>query len=80
MMSVRTYKKMVREMNVGDVFFYNAISGTMAMLDLTKELIKTGKITPVREEIEKAVTPESLELFLSGKCVMPQMFYQVVSK
>lgn len=80
MVNVRSYRKMIREAQVGETFYYNSIAGTIAMIDLTRELIKTGKIRPVREEIEKMIKPEAVHLFMNGECIAPQMTYEVISK
>lgn len=80
MQNVRSYKKMIREAQVGETFYYNSIAGTTSMIDLTRELIKTGKIRPVREEIEKMIVPEAVEQYMDGTCIAPQMTYEVISK
>lgn len=76
--NIRSYKKMINSLAIGETFYYNSIAGTVSMIDYTRELIQTGKIAPVREEIEKAVTPESLPDFISGVSIFPQMEYVVL--
>lgn len=76
--NVRSYKKMINELAVGETFYYNSIAGTVSMIDYTRELIQKGKIAPVREELEKAVTPDSLNNFLTGVSIFPQMEYVIL--
>ena len=76
--NIRSYKKMINELAIGDTFYYNSIAGTVSMIDYTRELIQTGKIAPVRKEIEQAVTPDSVNDFMTGISIFPQMEYVVL--
>lgn len=76
--NIRSYKKMINELAVGETFYYNSIAGTISMINYTRELIQTGKIAPVREEIEQCVTPDSVNDFMTGKSIFPQMEYVIL--
>lgn len=79
MMNIRSYKKMMRELAVGETFYFNAINGTVSMVEYTRELIKAGKIRPEQTELDKAVKAEYQDRFLSGESIMPQMTYVVIA-
>lgn len=79
MTNIRTYKKMIKEANIGDTFYYNAISGSVAMVEFTKELIKSGKIAPDGEELNKMIKPEAQYRFYNGESIAPQMTYKVIA-
>ena len=78
MKNIRSYKKMIRECKVGDTFYYNAIAGTISMDEYTRELIQSGKIRPVQEELDKMIKPEAQYKFYSGESIAPQMTYEVL--
>lgn len=78
MPNIRSYKKLIREAKSGDIFYMNAIGVSLNMIEYTKELIKGGKITPVREELEKMVNPQYINDFLNGEKIAPQMEYRVI--
>lgn len=78
--NIRTFKKMVQELNVGDTFYYNSISGTISMIEYVRELIQTGKIVPDGEELNKMIKPEAQYKFYNGESICPQMTYRVISK
>ena len=69
---------MIRELKIGETFYYNAIAGTSSMIDYTRELIKAGKITPVAEELNKMIKPEAQYKFYTGESIAPQMTYKVI--
>lgn len=74
-MNIRGYKKALRELKVGETFYLNIISASLAMADYTKELIKNGTIAPEKSELEKMIVPDAIERFLSGDALAPQMTY-----
>ena len=78
MLNIRSYKKMIRESKVGDTFYYNAIGGSLAMVDYTRELIQIGKIIPVEEELIKMVKAEAADKYRDGTSIAPQMTYMIV--
>lgn len=78
MMNIRTFKKEISKMQSGDTFYYNAIAGSVAMCDYLKELIKDGKITPVADELNKAIKADAQYKFYRGECLAPQMTYKVL--
>ena len=59
MMNVRSYKKMIKEAKVGDTFYFNSISGSISMIEYTRELIRSGKIAPDGEELNKMMLFET---------------------
>ena len=75
MFNIRSYKKALREMNVGDIFYLNVISASVAIAEYTKELIKEGVITPEITELEKMIVPSAIHKFLAGDALAPQMTY-----
>lgn len=79
MMNIRSYRKMMRELNVGDTFYFNSINGSIPMIEYTRELIKAGKIAPDGEELNKAIKPEYQYKFYSGESICPQMTYRVIA-
>lgn len=78
MLNVRSYKKMIREMKAGETFYYNSISGTISMIEYTRQLIQEGKIKPVQEELDKMIKPEAQYKFFSGESIAPQMTYVIM--
>lgn len=74
-MNIRGYKKAIREMKPGETFYLNIISGSVAMAEFTKELIKSGIIAPELSELEKMIVPEAIQKFMSGDALAPQMTY-----
>lgn len=79
MMNIRAYKKMIKESKIGDTFYYNAIAGSAAMVEFTRELIKSGKIVPDGEELNKMIKPEAQYKFYNGESIAPQMMYRVIA-
>ena len=73
--NVCTLKKIVREMNVGESIYINAISCTSSMISFLKSAIIDGTLQPDPTEIDKIIKPESRTKFLSGDCIAPQMTY-----
>lgn len=78
MMNIRSYKKMIRESHIGDTFYFNAINGSISMIDYTRELIQSGKIVPDGEELNKMIKPEAQYKFYNGESIAPQMTYRVI--
>lgn len=79
MMNIRSYKKMIREAKIGDEFYFNAINGSINMIEYTRELIQQGKIVPDGEELNKMIKPEAQYRFYSGESIAPQMTYKVIA-
>lgn len=75
MQNVRTMKKLISELKPGETFYLNAISATVGMVELTKELIKNGTITPDPEELSRVIKEECHPRFLNGNSIAPQMVY-----
>ena len=78
MMNIRTLKKELANMKSGDTFYFNAIAGTLSMIDYIKELVATGKITPVADELNKMIKPDAQYKFYRGEALAPQMTYKVI--
>ena len=79
MMNIRSYRKMMRELKVGDTFYFNAINGSLNMIEYTRELIKAGKIVPDGEELNKMIKAEAQYKFYNGESIAPQMTYRVIA-
>lgn len=73
--TVRTLKKVVREMNVGETLYFNAISGTPAMIEFIRQSVTHGVLQPNPEWVDSAVQPHAVTKVLSGEVIMPQMEY-----
>lgn len=73
--TVRTLKKVVREMNVGEKFYFNAIAGTIAMTDYIRSCIIDGTLQPAPEWVDGRVKPEAITKVLSGEIILPQCEY-----
>lgn len=72
--NMRELKKAVEvEMSVGDTLFVNVLGLTEKAFNLLKTYIMTGRITPVREEVERMY--KDVEAVMDGYVVMPQMTY-----
>lgn len=78
MMNIRSYKKMMCELNIGDTFYFNSINGSISMIEYTRELIQAGRIAPDGEELNKMIKPEAQYRFYNGECIAPQMTYRVI--
>lgn len=72
--NMRELKKAVEvEMSVGDTLFVSVLGLTEKAFNLLKTYIMTGRITPVREEVERMY--KDVEAVMNGYVVMPQMTY-----
>ena len=78
MMNIRSYKKLIREAQVGDTFYFNSINGSIPMIEYTRELLQSGKIAPDGEELNKMIKPEAQYKFYNGESIAPQMTYRVI--
>lgn len=79
MMNIRSYRKMMRELAIGETFYMNAINCSIAMIEYTRELIQAGRIVPDAEELNKMIKPEAQYRFYNGECIAPQMTYRVIA-
>lgn len=79
MMNVRSYRKMMKELAIGETFYFNSINGSIAMIDYTRELIQAGRIRPVQKELDKMIKPEAQYKFFNGESIAPQMTYEVIA-
>lgn len=73
--TVRTLKKVVRELKPSETLYFNAISATPAMVDYIRACIFDGTLQPNPEWIDKMVHPSCVTRVLSGEVIMPQMEY-----
>ena len=72
-MTIRSFRKVVREMASGQRFYLNAISVSVVVIDQLRQYIEDGVVEPVREEVEKCYN--DVEAVMSGKVILPQMEY-----
>lgn len=72
-MTIRSFRKEVREMASGQRFYLNTINVSVAVVDQLRQCIKDGVVEPVREEVEKCY--KDVEAVMSGKVIFPQMEY-----
>ena len=79
MVNIRSYKKFIKNANVGDTFYLNAINASINMIEYTKELIRTGKIAPDGEELNKMIKPDAQYRFYNGTSIAPQMTYKIIA-
>ena len=75
MKNVRSFKKVVNEMNVGEKLWFNAIAATPAMVDFLREEIKAGNLVPNEDELNKMIVPSAIHKYMSGYSIAPQMEY-----
>ena len=75
MVGANTLKKSYEQANVGELCFINAIGLTPRAIDLLREYIQKNKIVPVESELIKVVKKESVDKFMSGEAIAPQMTY-----
>lgn len=73
--TVRTLKKVVRELKSAETFYFNAISGTPAMIDYIRQCVQDGTLQPNSKWVDAAVNPSAITKVLSGEIIMPQMEY-----
>ena len=78
--NVRSLKKLVNSLEVGETFYFNSIAGTISMIDYIRELIQAGKITPDAEELAKFIKAEYHYKFYTGESIAPQMTYRIIAK
>lgn len=75
MLGIREFKNYYKSINIGDNFYLNAIAVKENVIDYVRTLIQTKEIAPVKEELERIVKKESINKFLSGEAIAPQMTY-----
>ena len=75
MLNIRSFKKFIKEGKSGDIFYLNAISVSTTVIEYLKELIKKGYVTPDKAELAKMIKPESINKFMKGESISPQMRY-----
>lgn len=72
--NMRDLKKYVeKEMAVGDSLYVNVLGLSEKAFNLLRTYISTGRISPVREEVEKIY--KDVEAVMNGYVVIPQMSY-----
>lgn len=72
--NMRELKKCVeKEMNVGDSLFVSVLGLSDKAFTLLKSYIITGRLVPVREEVEKLY--KDVESVMNGYVVLPQVSY-----
>lgn len=64
-------------MKPGDSFYFNAIAGSINMIEYMKGLVREGKIAPDKEELDRVIFKDAQEKFLKGEALAPQMVYIV---
>lgn len=71
--NVRSFRKQVREMEIGSTIYINSINMSLKGIDALREFIKAGVLEPIRAEVEK--TYKDVEAVMSGNVIIPQMEY-----
>jgi hypothetical protein len=79
MVGVNTLKKSYEQANIGEFCFINAIGLTPRAIDLLREYIQKSKIAPVETMLIKMIKKESIDKFLNGEAIAPQMTYIKIS-
>lgn len=74
-MNIRTYKRYISNLEVGESFYLNTINASIAMIEYTRTLLQTGVIEPDKQELDKVIKKEFQYKFLSGEAIAPQMTY-----
>jgi hypothetical protein len=75
MLGIREFKNFYKNVKIGDNFYLNAIGTNKKVIDYVRMLIQTKEIAPKKEEIEKVIKKESINKFLTGEAIAPQMTY-----
>jgi hypothetical protein len=75
MLGIREFKNFYKNVKIGDSFYLNAIGANKKVIDYVRMLIQTKEIAPKKEEIEKVIKKESINKFLTGEAIAPQMTY-----
>jgi hypothetical protein len=75
MLGIREFKNFYKNVKIGDSFYLNAIGTNKKVIDYVRMLIQTKEIAPKKEEIEKIIKKESINKFLTGEAIAPQMTY-----
>lgn len=78
MANIRTYKNMIANAKSGDTFYLNAINASISMIEYTRDLIRTGKIKPDQNELDKMIVKDAQNKFYNGECIAPQMIYEIL--
>lgn len=75
MKNVRSLRKLVNEGESGEMFYMNAIGCSIAMIEQLREYIQSGKVEPLKGEVEKVYN--NVEAVMSGDVIFPQMTYVI---
>lgn len=73
--TVRTLKKVVRELKPSETLYFNAISATVNMIEYIRACVQDGTLQPNPERVDAAVAPHAVTKVMSGDVIMPQMEY-----
>jgi hypothetical protein len=59
----------------GSVFYFNAIAGTVGMVEVIRELVKSGTIAPETASVENMIIESARYKFYTGESILPQGNY-----
>lgn len=71
------FKKTVKQFDNGNIVYINAINLTGKAIDLLREYIEIGRLTPIEEEAKKVIVRDKVYKVMIGDIICPQMFYLV---
>ena len=77
-MTVKQFEKNLKTYNKNDDIFINAINLNTACIDYLKNLIKLNLLIPSKKELLMTVNENSLQEFLNGNKLLPQMIYRKI--
>lgn len=78
MLGIREFKNFYDNLEVGKSFYLNAIGAKKNVIDYVQMLIQAGKITPIKEEVEKQIIfPDKI---YSGEMIVSQMTYKKIKE
>lgn len=74
-MRANVFKKTIAEAQAGDKIYMNAINFSLKSIDLLRQFIQDGILSPDEEELQRHIVPEALPEYRSGERILPQMTY-----
>jgi len=75
---IREFKNFYKSLVVGDSFYLNALGVKKNVIDYVRTLIQTGRITPIKEEVEKIFTQDCHDRIYNGEIIAPSITYKKI--
>lgn len=71
----RQLRKEIMGMAPGNVFYFNAIAATVGMVEVIRELVKSGTIAPETASVESMIVESARHKYYTGESILPQGNY-----